>query len=652
MADSKTTNVEESKTFARLSPEGLNAEQALDVVCKNPSISEYHRAYLHVERKQRFVEASSDSDQASKPPAEQIGYWAGYYSLALNDRLQHGGLAPWRVGRGTSRFNDEDRGVDLLLIGPKDKSYGIGAVQAIIRFHPRSGVLILAGVLDEKPVQYMGHEGRGKVYLGKGQQRVLWRQRNEFKLGNLEYALEFEPFTAEEHSTFRTFRDSMYQRAQQIAPHPSLSAIPRMGDRKLGPLITHGTLDSGKFGWVYVGVDAVTGEPLAIKEQSSVTPRDLDRVMSEITIAYQKVYSASPLVVGDFRHFRGHNFTISQFLEFYRGPLQGLQHLHGAGMMHRDVHFRNLLVISMKPPVAVLCDFGKALEAPVDTNQHLGPISTRAPEIDGVRPYNNKIDIWSLGFSCCEIALPGLQRELNRDQHISREWHARTTKYLQQRSSESLDDSLAIDLLLRMLTWDPAERISAAEALRHPYFATSLASPGILSENRHHKAQSAGGPLSSQSKQSSAPKGPTASQSIRHPRQPHHPISHIPLPIQDTQYDPRSQRHLPIAHPPPAIRDVARNPYGSHPSSEIERYPDRLGYRPTLPPSIQAPQLTGYGQHTIDRLGSSESVPRSSSSAEAATGASMLAFQQERQRQRFAAASNTNALLHPAMERR
>lgn len=293
MSDFTTTNLGESKTFARLLPEGLDAEKALDSVYENPNVSEYHRNYLHVERKQRNIEASSDSDQACKAPAKNIGYWAGYYSLSLNDRSKQGGLAPWRVGRGTSRFDEEDRGVDLLLIGPKDKSYGVAAVQAIIRFHPKSGVFMLAGVLDEKPVQYKGHEGSGKVILGKGQQRVLHRQRNEFKLGNLEYALEFDQFTAEEYSTFQLFRDRMYQRATQSPPHPNLSAIPRIGDRSLGPLITHGTMNTGKFGWVYVGVDAYSGDPLAIKEHAPVHNRDLGKVMTEVAIGKRCLVSTA-----------------------------------------------------------------------------------------------------------------------------------------------------------------------------------------------------------------------------------------------------------------------------------------------------------------------------------------------------------------------
>lgn len=35
--------------------------------------------------------------------------------------------------------------------------------------------------------------------------------------------------------------------------------------------------------------------------------------------------------------------------------------------------------------------------------------------------------------------------------------------------------TLAIDLLEKLLTFDPSQRISADEALRHPYFTTSAA---------------------------------------------------------------------------------------------------------------------------------------------------------------------------------
>ena len=66
-----------------------------------------------------------------------------------------------------------------------------------------------------------------------------------------------------------------------------------------------------------------------------------------------------PLAIGDFLTVNLSEVALSTIIKLIRGPLQGLQALHKAGYMHRDVSIKNLLVMSLDPPQAVLCDYGK-----------------------------------------------------------------------------------------------------------------------------------------------------------------------------------------------------------------------------------------------------------------------------------------------------
>ena len=97
-------------------------------------------------------------------------------------------------------------------------------------------------------------------------------------------------------------------------------------------------------------------------------------------------------------------------IELIKGPLQGLQALHETGFMHRDVTAKNLLIFTLDPPKAVLCDYGKARRSLKETDSKIGPIPTLAPEVNGFREYTNKIDIWGVGYVCCSILFPEYMR--------------------------------------------------------------------------------------------------------------------------------------------------------------------------------------------------------------------------------------------------
>lgn len=178
--------------------------------------------------------------------------------------------------------------------------------------------------------------------------------------------------------------------------------------------------------------------------------------------------------------------------------LSGLEEMHKRGIIHRDMKPENLLVSDRN--VVKIADFGLAKEvrsAPPFTDY----VSTRwyrAPELllKG-KVYNTKIDIFALACIMVEMYLlaPLFAGENEMDQlHkiISvlgtppKEWvfGHKQAKALNIKFKECEKISLrtiipnasshAIDMLEKMLRYDPVNRISATEALQHPYFTESI----------------------------------------------------------------------------------------------------------------------------------------------------------------------------------
>jgi len=185
----------------------------------------------------------------------------------------------------------------------------------------------------------------------------------------------------------------------------------------------------------------------------------------------ERFYMTFPLALQDFSIHKWSQTSLTTKLALLKGPLEGLKTLHEAGYMHRDVSAKNLLVMSLLPPRAVLCDYGKASHAAWHVDSHIGPIPTLAPEVDGHTRYDNKIDIWGIGLVCCGILFPNFQREFllrSDNSRPDRTWHIGIMALLSEYESSGPMESSFADLTRQMLAWTPPRRPSAAEALQHP----------------------------------------------------------------------------------------------------------------------------------------------------------------------------------------
>lgn len=184
--------------------------------------------------------------------------------------------------------------------------------------------------------------------------------------------------------------------------------------------------------------------------------------------------------------------------------LQGLAHCHAAGVIHRDLKPDNLLL--EQDCTLKITDFGLAVgttDPSASLSNYVVTRWYRSPELllasgdfDPAELYSPALDIWSVGCIFGEVLrrkalFPGEstfhQLKLimtvlgspgeGQDDHVT---DPELKKYLRTAGEPAIQlheclpkstSPYAIDLLTKMLTFDPTQRITAEEALRHPYFA-------------------------------------------------------------------------------------------------------------------------------------------------------------------------------------
>ncbi|XP_046325747.1 serine/threonine-protein kinase NLK-like isoform X2 [Haliotis cracherodii] len=280
----------------------------------------------------------------------------------------------------------------------------------------------------------------------------------------------------------------------------------------------------GAFGVVWAVTDPRDGKRVALKKMPNVFQnlisckrvyRELrmlchfrhDNVLSSLDILqpphidfFQEIYVVTELLQSDLHKIivSPQPLTADHVKVFLYQILRGLKYLHSARVLHRDIKPGNLLVNSNC--CLKICDFGLArIEEPEESVHMTQEVVTqyyRPPEIlMGAKHYSSAVDIWSVGCIFAELLSrrilfqaqsPIQQLDLITDllgtpnledmrtacegakAHILRQPHKQPSlAALYTLSGQATHE--AVHLLCRMLVFNPEKRITASDALTHPY---------------------------------------------------------------------------------------------------------------------------------------------------------------------------------------
>lgn len=235
-----------------------------------------------------------------------------------------------------------------------------------------------------------------------------------------------------------------------------------------------------------------------LKHENIIDIRDILRPPTIETL--KDVYIVQSLMETDlYKLLKTQRLSNDHICYFLYQILRGLKYIHSANVLHRDLKPSNLLLNTTCD--LKICDFGLARVADPE-HDHTGFLTEyvatrwyRAPEIMvNSKGYSQSIDMWSVGCILAEMVsnrplFPG-KHYLDQLNHILGVLGSPTPSDLQSIHNDKARtylaslpfkpripfpriyptaDPHAMDLLEKMLTFNPGTRITVTEALQHPY---------------------------------------------------------------------------------------------------------------------------------------------------------------------------------------
>ncbi|CAK4079475.1 unnamed protein product [Aphanomyces euteiches] len=292
----------------------------------------------------------------------------------------------------------------------------------------------------------------------------------------------------------------------------------------IGAYTVHDEIGRGTYGIVYEATHNPTGKKVAIKRLFS---RQDSSTSDEIAIMRQlegvpHILQLQDVLQHDYHHeiatflvteymdsdletvIRATEevpqLSIAQIKSYLRMVLVSLEKCHSRHIIHRDVKPNNILLASNG--AAMLSDFGMAVAVPElahpdkstwNLSFQVVTRAYRSPELlFGLKQYDTSVDMWSFGCVFAELLLRRVWldgasdidqlnlmfRALGTPQEQG--WTAAKSLPFFLEFAPTSPPSLAsqfpmlseagVDLLSRLLRLDPSARITAQEALAHPFF--------------------------------------------------------------------------------------------------------------------------------------------------------------------------------------
>ncbi|CEL92380.1 unnamed protein product [Vitrella brassicaformis CCMP3155] len=172
--------------------------------------------------------------------------------------------------------------------------------------------------------------------------------------------------------------------------------------------------------------------------------------------------------VEDLYDFEASELPEERLAEMTADMVRAVQHLHSNDIIHRDIKCDNFFIAD--DGRVVLSDFGVSMEttceeAGIHSEEIVGVNEYRPPEV-WRDDFGKKADMWSLGVVLYKIGsgfLPFNGQDETRLRKII-EKRLCTWKALHRQTPPEF-----VDLVQKLLVPDPKKRLSAAEALEHPF---------------------------------------------------------------------------------------------------------------------------------------------------------------------------------------
>lgn len=255
--------------------------------------------------------------------------------------------------------------------------------------------------------------------------------------------------------------------------------------------IGESNIGKGKYGTVYVGTIRGNPERIALKRisKANMTALDVKNVMKEAAILYK--LRRHPHIVG-LRYFweDDHNYYLVQDLmkggelfnaivsmhSFSEAQAQRcvltllctLDYCHQRGIVHRDLKPENLLLGERGKLDSIrIADFGLANQLDISNTlkSYCGTPGYIAPEIAMNKPYGAAVDMWSLGVIAYILLCGYHPFPQNDDKRMLYNICHGIFNFDGDSWADKSEE--AKNFITRLLCVDPAERMTARQALTH-----------------------------------------------------------------------------------------------------------------------------------------------------------------------------------------
>jgi len=284
-------------------------------------------------------------------------------------------------------------------------------------------------------------------------------------------------------------------------------------------------LGSGSFGYVFEAYDHTHNKRVALKRIEKVGTqlsreyeilfelRECENVVTIVDFFYSKtdnnkliqniVFEYMPdnleSMIGNYNKNK-QKFTEHQVKWYTYQILKGLAFCHSKNISHRDLKPENVLI--NEGEIVKICDFGssKVLDAMGKNTPYIVSRYYRAPElILCVTKYSTAIDVWATGCILAELIMrePLFQGKSEGDQlfaifrmlgspsatefeelsmmvpfdpKIFTEFKIYKRQQFRDKFHYIKDFENLMDLLMKMFDYIPSKRITAVEAMKHPFF--------------------------------------------------------------------------------------------------------------------------------------------------------------------------------------